>query len=120
MVQEDLAISPCGLYKSYFLLLIWVVNCCQIANNKKLEQISTIRLRVRKNGSQKGVFRLPFRHHSHQKEMIKNMRDEKRESDKEKSKKFVNCVIMVKGDLVDQEEEGGGLLAYPENVLFEE
>ena len=26
MVQEDLAISPCGLYESYFLLLILVVN----------------------------------------------------------------------------------------------
>ena len=26
MVQEDLAISPCGLYESYFLLLVLVVN----------------------------------------------------------------------------------------------
>ena len=44
----------------------------------------------------------------------------KRESDEEESKQFVNCVIMVKDDLVDQEGEGEGLLACPENVLFEE
>ena len=30
MVQEDLAISPCGLYKSYFLLLILVVNVVKL------------------------------------------------------------------------------------------
>ena len=47
------------------------------------------------------------------------VRDEKRESDEEESKQFVNCVIMVKDDLVDQEGEGGGLLACPENVQFE-
>ena len=29
------------------------------------------------------------------------------------------CVIMVKDDLEDQEGEGGGLLAYQENVYFE-
>ena len=34
--------------------------------NKKYTYIITIRLRVRKNGSQIGVFRLPLRHHSHQ------------------------------------------------------
>ena len=47
------------------------------------------------------------------------MRDEKRESDEIESKQFVNCVIKVKDDLVDQEGEDGGLLAYQENVLFE-
>ena len=47
------------------------------------------------------------------------MRDEKRESDEEESKQLVNCVIMVKDDLVEQEGEGGGLLACPGNVLFE-
>ena len=40
------------------------------------------------------------------------MRDEERESDEEVN----SFVIMVKYDLVDQEGEGGGLLAYPENV----
>ena len=44
------------------------------------------------------------------------MKDEKKESDEIESKWFVNCVIKVKDDLVDQEVEGGGLLAYPENV----
>ena len=40
------------------------------------------------------------------------MRNEERESDEEVN----SFVIMVKDDLVDQEVEGGGLLAYPENV----
>ena len=40
------------------------------------------------------------------------MRNEERESDEEVN----SFVIMVKDDLVDQEGEGGGLLAYPENV----
>ena len=30
MVQEDLAISPCGLYESYFLLLILIVNVVKL------------------------------------------------------------------------------------------
>ena len=72
-----------------------------------------MRLRIRKFGSQKGVFRLPFRHHSHQEKRL-NMRNEERESDEEVN----SFVIMVKDDLVDQEGEGGGLLAYPENVWF--
>ena len=42
------------------------------------------------------------------------MRNEERESDEEVN----SFVIMVKDDLVDQEGEGGGLLAYPENVWF--
>ena len=73
-------------------------------------------MRIRKFGSQEGVFLQPFRHHSHQ----DKWKDEgwKRKSDKAESKYFVNCVIMVKDDLVDQEGEGGGLLAYPENVWF--
>ena len=44
------------------------------------------------------------------------MRNEERESDEEVN----SFVIMVKDDLVDQEGEGEGLLACPENVLFEE
>ena len=70
-------------------------------------------MRLRKFGSHKGVFRLPLRHHSHQEKIKKKgMRDEERESDEEVN----SFVIMVKDDLVDQEGEGGGLLAYPENV----
>ena len=48
------------------------------------------------------------------KDKKKGMRDEERESDEEVN----SFVIMVKDDLVDQEGEGGGLLAYPENVWF--
>ena len=47
MVQEDLAISPGGLYESYFLyIILLVVNIVKL--RKKLHIISTMRLRVRK------------------------------------------------------------------------
>jgi len=54
MVQEDLAISPGGLYESYFLYII-IFGCkyCQIA--KKIHIISTMRLRVRKMAHKKGA-----------------------------------------------------------------
>ena len=45
-----------------------------------------MRYRSRKFGSQKGVFRLPFRHHSHQ-EKKEKMRDEKEEKGKVIKKK---------------------------------
>ena len=100
MVQEDFAISPCGLYKSYFLLLILVVNVVKlqqkiyiynhdtVASSEKwltnrgiLSTTQTSQPPRRKikyevmsseNGSQIGVFRLPFRHDSHQEGNIKD------------------------------------------------
>ena len=53
-----------------FPLIILVVNV-KLNTHKKYR--TTIRFRIRKFGSQKGVLRLPFRHHSHQE---KRLRDE--------------------------------------------
>ena len=43
MVQEDLAISPCGFYESYFLLLVLVVNFVKLQKNI-YKYISIIRI----------------------------------------------------------------------------
>ena len=58
----------------------------------------------------------PFRHHSQQEEKIELWGMKKRKVDEEESKLFTNYCDYGKNDLVDQEGEGGGLLAYPENV----
>ena len=65
MVQEDLAISPGGLYESYFLYIILVVNIVKLQKNTYYKHDAVM---SSENGSQIGVFRLPFRHHSHQEE----------------------------------------------------
>ena len=113
MVQEDLAISPCRLYESYFLLSILVVNV--VEQEKKIIKHDTV---AKSNLAHKKGYSINHSDITATKTNEK-MRDEKGESDKAGSKQFVNCVIMVSDDLVDQEGEGGGLLAYPENVQFE-
>ena len=57
MVQEDLATSPHGLHKSYFLIKVLVVDFVRL--QKEYKHNTSIRLRIKKNGSQK-VYQLFF------------------------------------------------------------
>ena len=80
MVQEDLAISPHGLYKSYVLSQFWLyifVNCEKYNSGQKETKIGNGE-RKRNGRKRERAFSLPLGHHSHQRKWERKNYDERK------------------------------------------